>query len=150
MMQKSPRSKISILVGFAISLMFLQAGCAATSTTENSHSPIADSSTHQPGVPENSRSTESGEVFVDELEIITDNSGRYLRIEGSLPTPCHHLSPPERKWESDTLSVSLTSWHDTEMMCAQVLEPFVYYYDLEDDNGDNAALIRCNGVSITP
>ncbi|MDG5768169.1 hypothetical protein QA596_11945 [Balneolales bacterium ANBcel1] len=140
-MQKSPQLKIDTTA--AIVLTFVLA--IACSTEE-----LAERSTHRPAEPENSRNISSGPVYVEALGLKEDNSKAFLQIKGHLPTPCHRLSPPVRHQHSDTLSITLSSWQRSDVMCAQVLEPFVFYLELNDEELDLATVITCNGITITP
>ncbi len=84
-------------------------------------------STHTPVSPSADKAFESAPVYVESAGFASDTTGTYIRISGHLPTPCHHLAPPERSTVSDTLQVALHSWQKAGVICAQVLEPFVYY-----------------------
>jgi hypothetical protein len=69
---------------------------------------------------------EEGPVYIDSVEILYLESFPvqvHLRVQGSLPTPCH-----EATWDveqdEEGISVRLWSQADPEVICVQVLEPF--------------------------
>lgn len=94
---------------------------------------------------------------MDELDLISDTSGFFVKIEGNLPTPCHNISLPAYVRTKDTLSISITSWNRTDLMCTQVLEPFLLYLDItaflttpSDDGSVPLPDIQVNGHPVTP
>jgi hypothetical protein len=69
-----------------------------------------------------------GEVTVSSSELIIKESYPLqvdLAVEGTLPTPCHHLradiQEPDRE---NIINVELYSLVDPNMACIQVIEPF--------------------------
>ena len=72
-------------------------------------------------------SMQRGQVFIDSADLLTLESFPLqfqLKVEGSLPTPCHQLrvvvDPPN---EQNEIHVSIYSLVDPNTVCAQVLEP---------------------------
>lgn len=70
-----------------------------------------------------------GNVFVDESQIILLESYPVqvkLQLEGNLPTPCHLLraviTPPN---DDNRVVLEVYSLVDPDLICAQVLEPFM-------------------------
>ncbi len=70
-----------------------------------------------------------GNVFIEESGIILLESYPVqvkLQLIGNLPTPCHQLravvSPPE---DNNHIQVGVYSLSDPDLMCTQVLEPFI-------------------------
>lgn len=63
-----------------------------------------------------------------EVEIISlegDPSRSALRVEGTLPTPCHHLRVEiSSSTDQSSLEVELYAIVDPDEICIQVLEPF--------------------------
>jgi hypothetical protein len=78
------------------------------------------------GLPDDKNLAE-GSAFVEKSEIIqTDQPVRVeLKVEGTLPTPCHLLASKVSPPESDgTIAVRVFSRVDPALLCIQVLEPF--------------------------
>jgi len=115
--------------------------CASSGQTR---SEPPGTSTHQPEKPGNDTDVPFSPVYVEEAVMVPDPPDRYLRISGHLPTPCHHLATPEFRMDADTLHITLKSWQKPDVMCAQVLEPFVYYLSLEAFDKPVPVLIRVN------
>lgn len=116
-----------------------------------------DSSSHKPVAPPAEKSTSISAIYIDELDLISDTSGFFVKIEGNLPTPCHNISLPAYERTNDTLSISITSWYRTDGMCTQVLEPFVLYLDVttflttpSDDGTVPLPAVQVNGHPVTP
>lgn len=106
-------------------------------------------STHEPAPPPESDRTETSQIYIDELSPIVRDGRLFLRIEGYLPTPCHHLGIPERQLHRDTLSVSINSWQKSGQMCAQVLEHFVYYMEISEPGTPEPQVIRVNDHTVS-
>ena len=110
----------------------------------------ADSSTHLPAISPDRATITTSPVYIDDLKIFSDSSHLYIRVKGHLPTPCHHLTVPEHQWDHDTLSVTLSSWMETDVMCVQILEPFVYYHNISETTKHTPVRIRFNEHTISP
>jgi hypothetical protein len=106
------------------------------------------SSTHQPAVPSADKRIHVSTVYVDEVQLVSGSDGDMLRISGHLPTPCHQLAEPRFESAGDTLNISLESWQEPDMMCAQVLEPFVYYLLPESYGVHIPFVTRVNGEAV--
>jgi len=106
-------------------------------------------STHLPEKPSDDTTVQYSPVYVDEAVMVPEPPDRYLRISGHLPTPCHNLAPPEFRMEADTLHITLKSWQKPDVVCVQVLEPFVYYLSLEAYDKPVPALIRMNEEPVS-
>ncbi len=112
----------ALLAGLGAGILLIACGGAA-----GPDQPIDDTT---PTLPPNplfgSIPDGSGPVFVDGTDIIPTESlpsQVTLRVTGNLPTPCHQPA-----WEVDddgtTITVTLASVADPNVLCAQVLEPF--------------------------
>ncbi len=107
-----------------------------------------ESSTHTPVAPPTSEPIQSSPVYLDSIELASDTTGTYIRISGHLPTPCHQLYPPQRDPSKDSLRVVLTSWQKRDVICAQVLEPFVYYMKIAPPEEPIPEFIFVNGERV--
>ena len=118
-------------------------GSSANAPDSSTHTP--GSSTHTPVSPPADEPVHSATVYIDSAGLASDSTGTYIRIDGHLPTPCHHLAPPEQGTTGDTLRIVLNSWQKKDVMCAQVLEPFVYYMKIASPDEPFPAHIFVNG-----
>lgn len=143
-MPKSLRSMTDFYIGVAFLSLIIFAGCASSDLADER----SERSTHQPASHGNERSVNEGTVYVDDIELITDNDTYYLLIEGSLPSPCHNLSHPSMEQDGNSLYITLNSWRDADAVCSQVLEPLVYYLELDHDSIANLSEISVNDVTI--
>lgn len=105
-------------------------------------------STHLPETPPPDTRVQYSPAYIENA-YLSGPPGHYLHISGHLPTPCHQLAGPEFEAEGDTLHITLKSWQKPEVMCAQVLEPFVYYLSPETYGIRVPAHIRVNGEAVT-
>lgn len=121
---------------------------SACASGEQNRSDPPGTSTHLPEKPSGD-TVQYSPVYVEQAVMASDPPDRYLRISGHLPTPCHHLAPPEFRMEADTLHITLKSWQEPDVMCAQVLEPFVYYLSLAAYDKPVPALIRVNEEPVS-
>lgn len=106
-------------------------------------------STHKPVHPPKPDRTETSRVYIDKLTPLVGSGRIFLRIEGHLPTPCHNLGIPARHVRQDTLAISLNSWQESGRICAQVLEPFVYYMEISGPETPEPELIKLNDQSVS-
>lgn len=109
-----------------------------------------DSSTHHPYAPPADKDIYHSGVFIDSISTYSDTTGFFIRIEGSLPTPCHALYPPALTIEQDTLSLKMVSWQEKGLMCIQVIEPFLYFHPLPEEKKPETKWIRVNEITISP
>ncbi len=107
-------------------------------------------STHTPVAPSGKEEIRVSPVYIDDTELISNATGTYLHVSGHLPTPCHQLAPPVKHTENDTLHLTITSWQKKDVMCAQVLEPFVYYLKIADVGEPMPPAVRLNDMPVGP
>lgn len=134
-MPKSPRLKIRVLPVVLVFLVF-------PGLTGFIHATPHDSTTHHPVAPPDTPSVSKSSLYLDDVKLKQKNDSLVLRIEGHLPTPCHYLDLPGHDRHADTLTITLMTWYDTEVICIQVLEPFVYYHELTPDRVKSTDYVR--------
>ena len=141
----SRRLSAALLMLMALG-MAVPASCA--SGDKNRTDPPGTSS-HHPETPPPDIRVQYSPAYIENADYLSGPPGHYLHISGHLPTPCHQLAEPEFETEGDTLHITLKSWQKPEVMCAQVLEPFVYYLSPESYGIRVPEHIRVNGEAIT-
>ncbi|MFO8030388.1 MAG: hypothetical protein R6U28_11035 [Cyclonatronaceae bacterium] len=117
---------LPVIAGHAAIFLLLLTPLSCSSEV-NTQAEQPGPSTHTPATPPTDEPVRTAPVYVESAAPASDTTGRYIRISGHLPTPCHHLAPPKQEADRDTLRIELNSWQKTDAMCSQVLEPFVYY-----------------------
>lgn len=69
-----------------------------------------------------------GNVFIDNIELVVLESfpvQAVLQVQGTLPTPCHHLRGIVNWSEGESrIEMELFSLADPQSICTQALEPF--------------------------
>ncbi len=133
--------------GCAVILLLLPAFISCASVMETQAEP-PESSTHAPVAPPANEPTRSAPVYLDSVEFTSAPTGMYIRISGNLPTPCHHLYPPEQNRSNDTLNVALKSWQKRDVICVQVIEPFVYYLKIAPPDEPIPEHVFVNGERV--
>lgn len=97
--------------------------------TENG---FEDPSTHTPQSPGRDQAVTRSQVFVDEAWLTWHGSRLFVHISGHLPTPCHRLFEPEVTADEEKMTLEMSSWQAEGVACVQVLQPFVYVYEITD------------------
>ncbi|MDI6400589.1 hypothetical protein QLX67_01180 [Balneolaceae bacterium ANBcel3] len=138
-MQKSRLFRIKILFPIYLLVVFF---CSCSSASD-----VSLPASHDFKTPGEHIEVSYTPVYVESLSIAQLEGDSYLQVEGYLPTPCHHPAPFTAKRKEALLEITLFAWQDTEVMCAQALEPVTLYFKIPKK--DRPEIITVNEVSIT-
>jgi hypothetical protein len=79
----------------------------------------------------------------------SDPTRAVVRIVGTLSDPCTYIFPIDQVHSDHRVSLDLRAWHDTEMACIAVIEPFDLRVPLEQPLTAGTWTIAAGGLSTT-
>ena len=77
--------------------------------------------------------TESSQVFVDDVVVEERDGEYYAVITGNLPDACSTIDSVEQELDGTTFSLTVSAVRPSDLMCAQVLTPFTEEVLLETE-----------------
>lgn len=123
----------------------LASGCASSEKNSNQEKKYPNLVRLTP--PGNQKQEESN-IYIDTVELITQNKQKALLISGSFPDGCTHLKTATHTIEKDTLRITLEAWREPDLMCAQVLTSFSYIYKTIPEKAlENSSSVMVNNRS---
>lgn len=79
----------------------------------------------------------------------TDPTGVAVRIVGTLSDPCTYIFPIRQDYSDHRVALDLRAWHETEVACIAVIEPFDILVPLEQQLTAGLWTIEAGGLSTT-
>lgn len=113
-------------VSLLLFLLFLIASCFHSSNDYTDSSEISNLTSLNP--PEQNEA-DTATIYIDSVNFVNHNQQRALLISGDFPDGCTHLKNADHTRQSDTFSIELQAWRESEKMCTQALTPFSFIYD---------------------
>lgn len=99
--------------------------------------------------------TPSPQVPYDEKDITIRSvepvqSGRQyaLLIEGDFPNPCTQLLRVNEKSGLDKLNLKILGWQKHKEMCAEVITPFTFIYEIPKEDYEKIDSVSANGKTF--
>lgn len=131
--------------------MFISLALLASCASSNNEQINLDSVEHlvqlkSPG----DEPSKTSRVYIDSVKLVTADDRLGLLIGGTFPDACTNLKNVTHHVRNDSLHMNFETWRNPNVMCAQVLTPFTYFYDkISDDELSSYSAVIINGSSYS-